>query len=87
MLTCGLRMQVTLSSWLVAKHTIFRTQQVACVCVPSEGTANAQVQLLTCVHRQSLIAVGFPQLVHGVADVQVCDGAEFCTIHCAFIAI
>lgn len=49
--------------------------------VPGEGAANAEIQFLTCVHRQGFIAVGFTQAVHGTPDVSVSDGTEFSTKH------
>ena len=43
---------------------------------PGEGAADAEVQLLPCVHRERLVVVGLAQAGHGSADVCVRDGAE-----------
>lgn len=48
--------------------------------VPCKGAANAQIQLLPCIHCQRFVLVGVTQRVHGLADVRVGDGAEFCSI-------
>lgn len=49
--------------------------------LPGEGTADAQVQLLTSVHRQRFVLVRFSQVVHSVPDVRVRYRTEFGTKH------
>lgn len=48
---------------------------------PCEGTANPQIQLLAGIHGQSLVAIGLSQVIHGIADVCVGDGAEFSSVN------
>lgn len=45
--------------------------------MPCEGAADSQVQLLTSIHRQRFVPVGFSEAVHGVPDVCVGYGTEF----------
>ena len=54
---------------------------------PGEGTADAEVQLLAGVHGQRLVAVGLPQLAHGLPDVRVGDGAELGSEHGLLAAV
>lgn len=49
--------------------------------IPGEGTADAQIQLLTGIHGQRLVAVGLSEAVHGVPDVGVRDGAELGSVN------
>lgn len=59
-----------------------------CGCsIPGEGTADAEIQFLTCIHRQGFIAVGFTQAVHSIPDVSVSNGTEFSTKNTLFPGI
>lgn len=49
--------------------------------VPCESTADAQIQLLPCIHGQGFIAIRVTQAIHGIANVCVSDRTEFCTVN------
>ena len=50
--------------------------------IPSESTTNPEIQLLSGVHRESLILVGKAQVVHGPLDVSVGDSTEMGSEYC-----
>lgn len=54
---------------------------VQAVLSPCEGTANPEIQLLAGIHRQSFVAIGLSQVIHGIADVCVGDGTEFSSVN------